>query len=449
MNNMKWFLSSAAILLLGLSVYAQIQTGKAGGGPAFFIDAANFASADTTKGRLEVFVKIAHSELVFVKQGNNAFRAKYEIIYAVYDKKNQLIERSIDDRDIVVDNYNETVMDTRFHFNRKTFNLSPGSYEISVMITDKETGAYGQRKQDAPVRLFRDKAVAVSDLIFADKIQKDTANSIVNIAPNVFRSFDSDYETYLVYFEIYNNRFAARFRDTLSPVPSDSEEVLIKYRVLDKNQVAVFQDSLTKTVSAYQTFSSFAIDKSSLTYGRYILDVSVVRGQERASVKTLFDVRSANFTHWGTSGSFDLDLAIKQMRHIARNVNLGKILKGTKEEKEQFFNDFWKKKDPTPDTQRNEMMEEYYRRVNYANRYFTSGYREGWETDCGMVYITMDAPDGIERYPFETDSKPFEIWYYYEANLKLIFFDNYGFGDYELHPASRMQFESYVFSRRR
>ncbi len=427
----------------------QLQTGKSGGGPAFFIDAVNFASADTARGRLEVFVKIAHSELVFIKQNDKQFRAQYEIVFALYDKKNKLIERAIEDKSLILHSYNETVSDTRFHFSRKTFNLPPGSYEMSVTVTDKETGNFGQRKTDAPVRIFRDKPVAVSDLIFADKIQKDTANDIVNIVPNVFRSFDSEYESYQVYFEIYNSRFASKFRDTSLNGFSDSESVRIRYRVMDKNQKILAQDSMSKTVHQYQTFSSFSIDKTQLTYGRYILEVSVARGADRASSRSLFDVRSANFTNWGTSGAFDLDAAIKQMRHVARSVNLGKILKGTQKEKDQFFTDFWKAKDPTPDTDRNELMEEYYRRVSYANRYFTSGYKEGWETDRGMVYVIMDSPDGIERYPFEMDTKPYEIWYYYEANLKLVFFDNYGFDDYELHPTSRLEFENYVFQRRR
>lgn len=447
---MKQHVLFIVVLLLNAPwVSGQLQTGKAGGGPAFFIDAANFASSDTIKGRLETFVKIAHSELVFIKQKNKSFRAQFEMVYTIYDKKNNLIERAIEDKEIVLTSYNETVSDTRFHFSRKTFNLNPGSYELSVTITDKETNNFGQRKLDTPVKIFRDKPVAVSDLIFADKIQKDTANAIVNIMPNVFRSFDSEYETYLVYFEIYNSRFASKFRDSSVHFPADSESVWIKYRVMDKNQNAVLQDSLTKTLYQYQTFSSFAIEKSKLTYGRYILDVAVVRGNDKGVSRAMFDVRSANFTNWGTSGGFDLDVAIKQMRHVARNVNLGKILKGTNDEKEKFFNDFWKAKDPTPGTDRNELMEEYYRRVSYANRYFTSGYREGWDTDRGMVYVTLDSPDGIERHPFELDSKPFEIWYYYEANLKLVFYDYYGFDDYELHPTSRMEFENYIFQRRR
>ena len=199
----------------------------------------------------------------------------------------------------------------------------------------------------------------------------------------------------------------------------------------------------------FQTFSSIEIDKAKLSYGRYILDIAIRGDKERASTKTVFDVRVANILGSDLSGvSLDLDQAIKQMRHIARQANLPKILKGAKEEKVKFFKDFWSPRDPTPDTERNELMEEYYRRVNYASRYFSAGSRDGWDTDRGMVYIMMDAPDAIDRHPFDSDSKPYEIWYYYQANLKLYFIDYNGFGDYELHYNSRQEFESYIFMHR-
>lgn len=449
MNRLKSAIRSGMLTALSalLSlVYGQLQTGKSGG-PNFFVDAASFASRDSTKGRLEVFLKIAHGELVFVKESASRFRASYEIVYEIRNKANQLIERVFDDRSILLNNYAETVMDSRFHFSRKTFNLPPGQYDLSVTITDRETGYFGQRKMDTPVRLFRDKPIAISDLIFADKIQRDSGNTVVNIVPNVFRSYDSADDSCQVYFEIYNSRFAGMTHETQAA--PDSEVVMVYYRVLDKNQNVVLADSFPSVVREYQTFSFLRLERTRLSYGRYILDVAIQRGKDRASTRSVFDIRAANFTNWSTSGQFDLDLAIKQMVHIARSVNLSKILKATKEEKEKFFREFWKKRDPTPDTERNELMEEYYRRVQYANRYFTSGYREGWDTDRGMVYIIMDSPDGVERHPFEVNTKPYEIWYYYEANLKLFFIDNYGFGDYELHPSSRMEFENYVFQRRR
>jgi GWxTD domain-containing protein len=443
---LRWSAALAWLSATGFG-FAQLQTGKASGGPFFFLDAANFASKDTSKGRVEAFVKVAHSELLFTKFQDNLFRAQYEISYSIYNKTTHtLVAREIQDRQVITDKYAETTSDLRFHFSRITFEIAPGDYYVHAVLTDRETQKFGQRRMDILVRTFREKEIGVSDLIFADRIQKDTLSDIINIVPNVFKSFDNDFKRYLVYFEIYDGRFAFSRRDSLGQLPAGTDRISLRYRVLDKGQNVVVEDSMQKEIGQFQTFTSIEIDKQNISYGKYILDVSIHRDGQRASSKSVFDVRLSTFSNPTQSAAFDLDEAIRQMRHVARNVNLGKILKGTKDEKARFFAEFWKTKDPTPSTEKNELMEEYYRRIDYANRYFHAGYRDGWESDRGMVYVILEAPDDIERHPYESDSKPYEIWYYYQFNLKLYFIDYQGFGDYELF--NRQEFETYVFIHR-
>jgi GWxTD domain-containing protein len=96
----------------------------------------------------------------------------------------------------------------------------------------------------------------------------------------------------------------------------------------------------------------------------------------------------------------------------------------TDEEREQFIEQFWLRRDPTPDTAENEFKEEHYRRIAYANERFSSGI-PGWKTDRGRIYITFGPPDEIESHPsggsYErpieegggtTSTFPFEIWRY-------------------------------------
>ncbi|HNL25652.1 MAG TPA: GWxTD domain-containing protein, partial [bacterium] len=291
-------------------------------------------------------------------------------------------------------------------------------------------------------------SIGISDLLFADKIQKDSVDDIIHILPNVFKSFDNEFKKYAVYFEIYNSKYAWKNRDSIGNLPEEKEPVRIRYRVYDKNQKIVTEDSTVREVNQFQTFSSIEIDKSKVSFGKYVLDVMVYgKNGVRATSKAIFDVRLSTFTAPSLSATaFDLDVAIKQMRHVGRNLNTDKILKGTQKEKSDFFENFWRAKDPTPGTERNEIMEEYFRRVDYANRYFTSGYREGWDTDRGMVFIILEAPDDIERHPFDNNDKPYEIWYYYQANLRLLFVDVNQIGDYEL--MNRQEFESYLYLRR-
>jgi GWxTD domain-containing protein len=92
---------------------------------------------------------------------------------------------------------------------------------------------------------------------------------------------------------------------------------------------------------------------------------------------------------------------------------------------------FWKKKDPNPADEENAVFDEYYRRINFANANF-SHYMEGWRSDRGMIYITLGPPNNIDRHPFEYDSKPYEVWEYYDLNEQYVFMDESGFGDYRL-----------------
>ena len=64
----------------------------------------------------------------------------------------------------------------------------------------------------------------------------------------------------------------------------------------------------------------------------------------------------------------------------------------TDEECENFIENFWRRRDPNPDTEENEYREEYYERIAYANEHYTSGI-PGWKTDRGRVYITWGKPD--------------------------------------------------------
>src|SRR5580704_12213180 len=96
----------------------------------------------------------------------------------------------------------------------------------------------------------------------------------------------------------------------------------------------------------------------------------------------------------------------------------------TDEERQSFIENFWLRRDPSPDTEENEYREEHYRRIAYANDQFASGV-PGWKTDRGMIYIKYGPPDEREEHPSggtydrpieegggTTTGYPFEKWRY-------------------------------------
>jgi GWxTD domain-containing protein len=121
----------------------------------------------------------------------------------------------------------------------------------------------------------------------------------------------------------------------------------------------------------------------------------------------------------------------------------------TDEERENFIENFWRRRDPNPDTEENEYREEYYERIAYANEHFTSGI-PGWKSDRGRIYIAWGKPDSVETHPTggsydrpsyegggSTTTYPFEIWFYRHLDnvgegLEIEFVDPTGTGEYRL-----------------
>lgn len=121
----------------------------------------------------------------------------------------------------------------------------------------------------------------------------------------------------------------------------------------------------------------------------------------------------------------------------------------TDEERENFIENFWRRRDPDPDTEENEYREEFYERIAYANEKFTSGI-PGWKTDRGRIYISFGKPDSIESHPSggsydrpsyegggSTTTYPFEIWFYRHLDgvgdgIEIEFVDPTGTGEYRI-----------------
>lgn len=119
------------------------------------------------------------------------------------------------------------------------------------------------------------------------------------------------------------------------------------------------------------------------------------------------------------------------------------------EERDQFIEQFWLRRDPTPDTVENEFREEHYRRVAYANEHFASGIA-GWRTDRGRIYVIFGAPDQIDSRPSggnyvrpveegggSTSTYPFETWRYryiegIGQEIEIEFVDDCMCGKYEM-----------------
>jgi GWxTD domain-containing protein len=121
----------------------------------------------------------------------------------------------------------------------------------------------------------------------------------------------------------------------------------------------------------------------------------------------------------------------------------------TDDEREKFIEEFWRRRDPDPDTDENEFKEEYYERIAYANEHFASGI-PGWRSDRGRIWIMYGKPDERETHPSggsydrpstegggSTTTYPFETWFYrylpgVGSGVEIEFVDPTGTGEYRI-----------------
>lgn len=122
---------------------------------------------------------------------------------------------------------------------------------------------------------------------------------------------------------------------------------------------------------------------------------------------------------------------------------------GTNAERDTFIEQFWQRRDPTPDTAENEYKEEHYRRLAYADEHFAAGI-QGRNTDRGRIYIMYGKPDSTDSHPMggpyqrptqegggQTETYPFEVWRYrylegIGQEIEIEFVDDCQCGAYEM-----------------
>ncbi|MEN8191590.1 MAG: GWxTD domain-containing protein [Bacteroidota bacterium] len=376
--------------------------------PGFFLDAASYKSDTPDKTRLDVFIQVPYKNLQFIKKRGELV-ARYSVTLSFYDEdKDDLLFEKVWNSKIIASNFDAASSEKNFKFDYKSFDLAPEKYVLRCNIYDKDSKK--DYTVEATVSLQNyDQRTQVSDLVF---IKSEIDSQII---PNISKTYTTQDSVLHFFYEIYSEK---------------NQTLNLKYEIESADEDIVYSKSTQQDVLAGSNIIKYKLDDSNFSLGKYTLTVKTVDkdGDVVSSSSKTFVSRIYGFP----ISINDLDEAIKQMIHFSGKTVRDNLLDiEDHEEKLQEFKNYWKSKDPSPNTIENEVLNEYYRRVGYANKHFKH-YYEGWKTDMGMVYIVLGPPNNVERHPFEYDSKPYEIWYYYSINERFYFVDDTGFGDYRL-----------------
>jgi GWxTD domain-containing protein len=201
----------------------------------------------------------------------------------------------------------------------------------------------------------------------------------------------------------------------------------LKVVVKDANEDVFWKEEL-KLTSENTTFTRrILIDQKPKENLTMAIDVTITQENESDSKAIELRIRKPGLSNFISN----VDEALDQMRYIVTDEEYKRIKKAKRKEREKLFYQFWKDRDPSPGTVVNELMDQYYYRVSYTNEHFTS-FSPGWKTDMGMIYILFGPPNDTQRSFSTGNRNTYEIWYYYTINRNFSFYDENGFGDFNL-----------------
>ena len=399
-------------------------------------DAVSARSNSGSETRLDVYTRVPYSSLRFISTGEG-FEARYGVTIEVHELEGDsdagnLVQTRLWEQTVTASEFAQTRTDQLYDRTVQSLELKPGDYLVQFQIEDQNSTERYVDQMPVHVRNLS-RATAISDLILIDSYDP-SANSIT---PAVTDRVGSDQQDFKLFYEIYSSepqevrvhREVVRVRKSSGP---PSVKSLLGFGRSDdiENAEVTYEEIGTRTIQKGRNQFVIEIPLKDFKIGEYVARVSVMDPGGRV----LDRAEKPLVLQWTGLADHvrDLDDAIAQLSYIAKKKDLAYIREGaTERERLERFREFWKRRDPTPGSDRNERMEEYYYRVSYANRQYGS-FTDGWRTDRGQIMVLFGEPDHVERHPYNFNVKPYEVWYYYRIGRRFIFIDDNGLGDYEL-----------------
>jgi GWxTD domain-containing protein len=424
----------------GLLVLSAVSYQAAGAQsvPLFDVDAVTMPDPATLEPRLDIYTRVPYSSLQFISRSGK-FEAEYSVLAELYrvdadgDQQSVVMSR-IWERDLPdLYDYDETQSSTLDYTTHSISDIGPGVYVLEVQIEDGFAGSSYVRQIPVRVRRF-DAAASLSDILLADRYDIDSKS----IVPSVTDVVGNDRGLFTLYYEITaREAMKARVSYAVRKLKSANDAKSVKGLLgLGKEEEPMeasisFEALDMLSIKKGRNPAALSIPMEEFEVGDFAVQITI----SDSSGVVLDVVEKVISVRWmGLADQIsDVTEAVEQLSYIAKGRELNYLRSaGSESERAQRFHQFWKKRDPTPLSDRNERMEEYYYRIAHANREY-GNFSKGWQTDRGQVFVLYGEPDYIERHTYSFGiSKPYQIWTYNSFGRQFIFVDQTGVGDYEI-----------------
>ncbi len=293
---------------------------------------------------------------------------------------------------------------------RRSFALEPGEYRVELSVEDQNGGRVSRARGTLAVPVFASGGLGLGDLEFG----LCGADGRFVSVPS--RRYEADLAMLCVRGAVYDRSVVAAERT-----------VALNYEVRSETGESVAHGDTALEVNATTTFE-LRPRVGNLFLGQYTLAVEAKEGSRRWKTERTFEVETMSLPRGQSYAT-----VIEILSYIATDAEYEQLRRATTDSTQQVaWEMFWGRRDPSPETPRNEALIDFFRRVRYANRTFAIQGVAGWRCDQGRIWIRYGQPDQVEERPATFYEPPMQVWQYFTLNRRYVFADREGFGRYEL-----------------
>ncbi|GEM_PF-611452 len=408
-------------------------------------------SAEEGKAKLDIMYRIPKNFFVFVRDSDSntpdGYIARCELSIEILGHDMSSVARDFRKHQILSDTPTVEPDDTSSIGGIFSFDLFPGDYSVAFEVTDPETKrSLRNDSTKVAVRPLATDSVDVSDILLISPVKSDRSRTFspLNYGGAIPFGRQGDFycqiswpDTQRLPSVVYsisrvdreNEERQIVLRDSLPPGSLRPAAALQIQRGANGFHYDETDNRLPHTLSA-----RWHIDADTLEQGTYAMELTVRAGSDVKTVNHSFTIRWIGMP--SSLGFFPM--AISAMQHVLGEEEFKTLKSAAAQKQRKLFTEYWKKRDATPRTAYNEVMEEYLRRVDHAARTFgTLRDENGIKSDRGKAYILYGPPTTIERKLLPA-GPPQEIWIYANLQKRLTFADPSRSGDYRLLRAEEL-----------
>ena len=397
--------------------------------PMAFVGSVRFLPTSTADSTLVlVALSMPNRSLTFAGSGD-----RQEAGYTVITEARQsgaVVQRREARETVRVASFRETTRGDESVIFQQFMTLSPGDYELAVVVRDAgsaRSGAY-----ELPSSVPRLSASAVAPPVIAyEATPRTNADSLPQLVANPRATIVFGRDTLVpVYIE----------QSTSTAVPTEAT-----LSVLSQEGSVLWSDTISLQSGSGVAGGLGQVPATRFGVGHFWLTTAPLTGAAPA-------VRVPLFISFGDEwGIAPLEEMLSYLRYFADGSQLRPLQDAVPESRASAWMTFWRETDPDPQTTEHEALRDYFRRLVTANERFREEGGAGWLTERGKVFITLGEPDQIlEQGEVGIGNRGrIQIWQYLQHRAQFVFVDQSGFGRWRMTPASEGEFESIAVRVRR